>query len=1375
MSTTTRSVEVPAPVRQKLRDVRGRNTKLRFLAGAMTALAGFLAVMMGAMLIDWLFTLFSTSMRTLLTVISLSVGGVLLLAWGLRPLLARYQLGDVAREVDEAVPELEERWSTVAEYSENDDPLEMRGAEAMIQKVASEAADLDSVVTTDAVAKTDGVRHGAYILGGISAMLLLAMAMDWQQTSVLIRRFWMPAANISVTQVTAVTGDTLVGQGEPLHLQATVKNRPQTSALLFMRYANGDAPEPVKLFPPGKGDQTTFTHEVPAVEESFEYRIRSGDGQTAWHKVTVVERPRIAAIDFRITPPAYSQLAAVHQQGLPRKIKALEGSRLEVSFQASTALSTFEMLLGDDQSAMLSANGDGKYVFSTLLTKPLTLSPLLTSEHGLKNDSPPTCRVIVYRDRAPRVKVTTPDNEIAVRPDDTVTVEFAAKDDFGITKAELVVYDGHGPDAKELKVIEIPLDDQEGAEAIAGEVDLELKEFDLKHGTEISYAVRVFDTKQTMTDTRPDQETAVADTQSDQQPSDTKAASDAQPADQKPHPPTTNPENQDQVASNDPAANPNATNTDNPAADTESGLSNDPPDASSPQDQASTKPNNETPDENDGKKAGEKTGNTTTGQSKPAQDPTGTEPGESQEKQPTDPSQPAAPSQPGDSQPNAAKKPPQPGEASSAGSQNSKSPPAKPEENDPQKPGGQLAGAPKPGDEMTRRMLDVGQRSSSKPLRLMIDEWAGSFAGQAREKLQLQIDPVLKELDEQLAAAEQRVNPLVSGSPDTNWDADKADSAGQADGHLAAGEATILKLREKSVDTPYAFIGLQLINIGQEHVGPAREHLAAVTAETAETRGKDLQRAQHHIRRARELLEQLTHKYEVVKLNEKLDETMAQIKKMHQFYVEGTFALLQSKKPTLNPKSRKFLEFEMDEEFRKKFQELLERKRDIQAELAKALANDPRLLRRYMAATRLQADTLRDQLTILARRQQELNKQVAAWAKLPEAERTELAKQDIRSWQLRSSTEIAAGAATMLDNYVTWIPLDLDVNEGELAKMQEAATMLATTARSLTDAAAGNDAADAREQAESLHRQLKEFQTRLPEIMNDHPEHNRLAIHVANRLAEVKKLITQTSGWVYQANTVADGLHHLAADVEQNRIAIDTAHLAVKLESLESTLAGMPDHLIQLAQDLFVTFDEYLLPDLVATQLALQQNQMPKAVEQQVTVSQDFARAEEQLDEIMDGIIKVLDAAPANAKLEGGDNLRAQTLEELLAMLEDERLAAENLGIPPRPNNINIEKDWLAPNSGQGGGMAGMAQGQEAAKNLSKLQQELRKANRRLKQVDQSKANRKNRRDQIRWNTLASELEDKLRQGRGHTPPEQYRRAIERYFETITKEDTANP
>ncbi len=1394
MSTAMRSVEVPPPVRQKLKDVRGRDVKLRVLAGVMTALAGFLAVMMGAMLIDWLFTLFSTSARTVLTLVSLVTGGILLVAWAIRPLLSRYRLQDVARDVDAALPQLEERWSTVTEIAQNEDPPEKRGAAAMIERVAREAADFNDTVTPEAVTPTDGVRHGAYILGGVSAALLLAVLLDWPQTSVLMQRFWMPAANISVTRVTSVTGDAIVGEGEPITLQAVVENRPQESALLFVRYENGERSDPVKLYP-SKRDENAFEHEVPAVTESFAYRVRSGDGQTDWHKVTVVERPRIAAIDFRITPPAYSRLPEVHEQGLPHKIRVLEGGRLEASFESNTPLSTFEMKLGDDRAQLVKPRADGKYVFSTVLSEPLILSPILTSEYGLKNDSPPTCRVIVYRDRAPRVKVTTPDDEIAVRPDDTVTVEFAAKDDFGITKAELVVYEGHGPDAKELKVIEIPLGELEGAEEVTGEVPLDLKQFQLEQGTELSYSVRVFDTKQTMTDTGTPNDTTLADAATQTSPPQQLPAGGGDtPQPSRQLPPTadvTTP--QAQVASDDtperktdptgepPVADGKPTQTDQPDGDAPSAkppkvdaAKNDKPvggkKSAADAEDATAKPG-QSPEAGDKPPAGSE---------KPPAKPPALAQGEKDDARPKDDQRIAKNEQPG-AQPKPGRSPKpnrdQPPGSSTGGSDNAQTaPPAKEDEQSPQR--GQLAGAPKPDDDMTRRMLDVGQASTSKPLRLTIDEWAGSFAGQAREKLQLQIDPFLKQLDEHLAAAERLIKPLVAGNPDANWAAADAESAGRADQQLAGGEATILKLREKSVDTPYAFIGLQLINIGQEHVGPARDDLAAAIDEAADSRGQDLQQAQHHIRRARELVEQLNRKYETVKLNEKLDETMAQIKKMHEFFVEGTFALLQSKKPTLNPKSRKFLEFEMDEDFRKKFQELLERKRDIQAELAKALANDPRLLRRYMARTRLQADTLRDQLTILARRQEELNAELAAWAKAPDAERAELAKKHIHAWQVRSAGEIAEGTAQLLDNYVTWTPLDLDVGTGELAKMQEAATMMATTGRALADAASAGDLDKAREQAESLHRQLKEFQTRLPDVMNDHPEHDLLAVHVTNRQAEVKKLITQTSGWVYQANTVADGLYHLAADVEQNRIGIDTAHLAVKLEGLESWLAGMSDDLINGARQLFVTFDEELLPDLVNTQLSLQQNQLPRAVEQQSQVAKDFAKAEEQLDEIMDGMIKELDARPVDTKLTAEGELQTKTLEELLAMLEQEALAMETLGIPPRPNNINVEQDWLSPNSGGGGGGLGgaaMGQAQQAMQNLNRLQQDVRRANRRIKQTDGQNATRKNRRDRIRWNTLASELEEKLRQGRGHTPPEQYRRAIERYFETITKEqgDTA--
>ena len=37
------------------------------------------------------------------------------------------------------------------------------------------------------------------------------------------------------------------------------------------------------------------------------------------------------------------------------------------------------------------------------------------------------------------------------------------------------------------------------------------------------------------------------------------------------------------------------------------------------------------------------------------------------------------------------------------------------------------------------------------------------------------------------------------------------------------------------------------------------------------------------------------------------------------------------------------------------------------------------------------------------------------------------------------------------------------------------------------------------------------------------------------------------------------------------------------------------------------------------------------------------------------------------------------------------------------------------------------------------------------------------------WNTLVSQLGDELRQGRDNIPPEQYRQAIEQYFNAISE------
>lgn len=1296
MSTATRSVEVPAPVRDKLDQVRRRDTRLQFLAGTIAALAAFLLVMMGAMLFDWFFTLFDTSTRVVLTIGAVITGVLLLAAWGLRPLLTRYRMADVARDVDAAVPDLEERWSTVTELADSSDPPEKRGAAAMIEQVTHEARSLETLVTPEAVATTEGVRRNLYLFGGVSAALILAVLIDWQQTSVLLRRFWQPTANISLTQVESITGDAVVAEGEQLNLKAKVENGTEDSALLFVRDSNSRDQQPITLFPVlGEGEE--YDYKLASVKESFEYRIRSGDGQTPWHQITVAKRPKLSAVEFRISPPKYSKQPVIDEKGLPRRVRALEGSRLQVAFRANVELDQLLLKLGNETERQLRPTKEGRYEFQTTLTEMLILSPILTSRDGLTNERPPVCRITVYRDRAPTVKIAAPNDEIAVRPDDEVTVEFIAKDDFGIKKAELVVFSGHGDDARELESIEIPLGDQQGAEKIQGETKLDLKKLDLKQGTELSYAVRVFDTKN-----------ATASTELGESDSPSRSPEGS------PAPDQLQKQQRATASANSKPGEPNDAQLDKSKADELKKLARH--FEQSPQSEA---------DENQQDQQASANNN---------------------------------------SSPNS--------QAGFPGKkQNTK------------KSNGEMAGAPKPDDDMTRRAVDVGQCTTCKPMRLTIDEWAGSFAGQAREKLQLEIDPILKELDRALAAAEETVTPLVK-SVEQSWSKTDREETERTDRHLAVSEEVIVQLRGKTAGTPYAFMGLQLVEIGHSHVEPARKNIKSAAAEDAARRPENLKEGLHHIRRARELLAKLTWQYELVKVNEKLAEEMVRVKKMHQVFIEGTFALLKSQKPTLNPKSRKFIEYDIDEEFRKKLTELLEKKRDIQAQLAKALGKDPRLLNRFMARTRLQADSLRDQLTILARRHEKLSTEVAAWKEADGDERKRLATGHIRARQLQTAAEISSATALLLDNYLTWTPLDLDPSQGELGKLHEAGTALATTARDFTDAVVGEEKG-ALQHVEMLHRQLKEFAARLPDVMQDHPEHDRLAVHVANRLTETNKLITQTSGWIYQSQNLADGNFHITAEVEQHRIATDTAELTRKLENLKSWLAGMPKEIQDSGEILFLTLNEELIPDLESAQTTLQQNQLKRTVEFQSDAMKSFAKAEEQCDDLMDRIIKELDSKPVDTKLRWTGPVETKSLDDFLAMLEDEAKAVEGLGIPCcRPSNLIIEKDWMMPgsnpgSSGSGGGQlaAALAQGQTATKQAGRMQRAmLRKIRDITKRGDETlEKTGANRREDIRWNTLASQLKDQIRQGRGHIPPEQYRRAIERYFELIAAEPEASP
>src|SRR5687767_3099159 len=240
MKPDERGAGLPQSVAKKLRAIRRRAVGFTFLRGLILAGAVLLAAMVAAMLIDWSVGWFNPAARYTAIIIALAATILAFIAWCAFPLLHRRTFVSTAREVDQSLPQLEERWSTVTELSQSQDAPEVRGSDVMIRKVASEAELASENITPQKVISSRPVLLAVRWLAGAVAVLLILCAVNFTQTRLLAQRFWMPGKNISLTQVSASPGDVWVPKGEALTLNATAKGRvPKGGAVLTLRGERG--------------------------------------------------------------------------------------------------------------------------------------------------------------------------------------------------------------------------------------------------------------------------------------------------------------------------------------------------------------------------------------------------------------------------------------------------------------------------------------------------------------------------------------------------------------------------------------------------------------------------------------------------------------------------------------------------------------------------------------------------------------------------------------------------------------------------------------------------------------------------------------------------------------------------------------------------------------------------------------------------------------------------------------------------------------------------------------------------------------------------------------------------------------------------------
>jgi len=1451
MSRIMNSSALPSAMEQKLRQIRWRQTLLAILRAVAISASVLIVAMVVAMAFDWSVTLFSTSVRTSLTIgaVALAVGALVVL--GLPPLLAALRITHAASNADDEVPQLEERWTTVTSFAKSEHQPTSRTGQAMLQQVTSEAVAMGSLVQPTQVARPKAIRPAALMLGACGLVLAAFLAINWPQTSVLMQRFWSPTANITATQLTSVTGDVEIPRGESLDLVTELSGVPREFATLEL--ATGEEFVDSFELTPDENQANAFIHQLTA-DEPFRYRVVAGDGQTPWHTVGVIDHPSLGEVRLTVTAPDYVDRAKYEKSVIPSRVRVIQGSRFELMMKPVDTLERLELTLTMEGSSndsddaptetvlSLKPDADGWYRYETQLVEDVAFQPTLFNSHGLSNEDRHRCRIQVIPDKAPFARIINPTDEMAVAFDDVIEIPFEAHDDHGIATAELVIYDEsateEGEEPKILEVIQIPLGDQQLEKHVMATAQLDLKKLGVEEGTNISYTIRVTDTRMLeidpdnmraqMSEAKPgksDKDTEMADASDqkdaahrdgDQQagesangtPSDTESknrdkesAPDAekmknmlasagdldkkqtdareaaegdparQPATDRSGEPSSSESNSDKERSNDDRNKEDAESAVKDGDAPEKGKSsrNDdskessetdkkgirtlsPSDAAASEDseKAKSQPADDA-DKKTGTPAAEDTegdpgkskdampdGETPDGESpdgKPnqkgdsdtalvANDPKSDGKPAAAEKDESDGSEPRKNKSDKDSTEQDAenakqmlaqagdekqddKQPRQDSDGRSSNSDSDKKPQEKRDEPSEE-------GTPRNATvALTPQQSESGQNTETKKRKLKITQRLTAIAAASGRKVTAtKIRDRVVRIDEMLAKAETALTSVVERNIP---DADRSEQFRMLDKQLGDIEEYVAELRNETKEQQFAFVGLQMVHITRTHVTPARDRTYIAIREPLGTDNPTV--ALHHVVRAREMLNALLKRYDKVARDEELAKALDESVEMYEVMVERSQQLMREARQNMNPLKRKMGIIEVDQNYLDRYAEVATMRREMLAEFGRMLGEDPRLLSRYLDIVRRRRQSLRNQLSEIAVRQEEVTTELSSWLQVEDDQRADFWA-IIAELRMHAATPLAKEASGLAERIQQAMPLILRTDQTTPALVIEHGQKIAKLAREITFdknkflAQIGQDGEpfDLLPKAEQLSYLFGELDAALEQLNFENEDSEETVAYVTARLLESRTVADQADAWTQLASQLQDGRYAGLAEVDQQSVALLTELLRIEMLGMEDDLdaqfqqtagSDLPGEIADMIRELHRVMEGITFNQAAAT-FALTKDRLPAGENQEMLALDGFDRAEKLFDKIRRAVITALDEFDVDDPTI--DNLRDPTLDEFLARLEREPNIEAQLGIPGRPRNLRVLAQSM---TGQQGGGEFLSDAREAARKRARKAMEM--------------------------------------------------------------------
>jgi len=249
----------------------------------------------------------------------------------------------------------------------------------------------------------------------------------------------------------APAADVTVAEGENLDVSVELAQTPRPAALPapsiawrensdFMPPAQNGAAHSVMeplaqaAAPPPAPDK--FVHSFANIQTPFAFRVFAGDTFTRSVAVKVLPLPRLRDAAFRITPPAYTGLKPRTNSGPPAPLAVLAGSQVEISFAIQPPVKSAAWTLGGNALAFEESGARWKAVAA--VTNPGPYEIQASYQPGGKPLVIARGDVQIIPDNPPEVDFVTEDRNRLVQIGQTLHLEIAARDDFGLADISVV-------------------------------------------------------------------------------------------------------------------------------------------------------------------------------------------------------------------------------------------------------------------------------------------------------------------------------------------------------------------------------------------------------------------------------------------------------------------------------------------------------------------------------------------------------------------------------------------------------------------------------------------------------------------------------------------------------------------------------------------------------------------------------------------------------------------------------------------------------------------------------------------------------------------------------------------------------------------------